>query len=219
MRRALLSVAVAFAGAAGVTAFGWALQATALPSPKPAGFVAADASVWLLEHRLAVDVFHFEHRRFKGACVRGWFRRRNGTKTHASVLSFSAGPTLRLTGERRVSVIAARGHRRFPPAHLAADAGCTRMLGRALATAAQSGNHLTTERSYAANRPAVALEVQRGREERLTVYVSPRTERPLVVFVDLDGRKITARIYLQRVTRRVLEPFRLLHEIPPEPKT
>jgi hypothetical protein len=218
VRRALLSVAVALAGAAGVTASGWALQATALPPPKPAAFVAADASVWLLEHRLAVNVFHFEHRRFKGACVRGWFRPRNGTKTHVSVLSFRAGPILRLSGQRRVSVIAARRRRQFPPARLAADAGCTRMLGRALAAAAQGGTHLTTERGYAANRPAVALEVRRGREERLTVYVSPRTEAPLVVFVDLDGRKITTRIYLPRVTRRVLEHFRLLHEITPEPK-
>jgi hypothetical protein len=218
VRRALLSVAVALAGAAGVTASGWALQATALPPPKPAAFVAADASVWLLEHRLAVNVFHFEHRRSKGACVRGWFRPRNGTKTHVSVLSFRAGPILRLSGQRRVSVIAARRRRQFPPARLAADAGCTRMLGRALATAAQSGTHLTTERGYAANRAAVALGVRRGREERLTVYVSPRTEAPLVVFVDLDGRKITTRIYLPRVTRRVLEHFRLLHEITPEPK-
>ena len=98
MRRALLSVVVALAGAAGVTASGWALEATALPPPKPAAFVAADASVWLLEHRLAIDVFHFEHRRFKGACLRGWFRARNGTKTQASLLSFRAGPILRLSG-------------------------------------------------------------------------------------------------------------------------
>jgi hypothetical protein len=218
VRRALLSVAVALAGAAGVAASGWALQATALPPPKPAAFVAADASVWLLEHRMAVDVFHFRHRRFKGACVRGWFRPRNGTKIEASVLSFRAGPTLRLSGKRHVSVVAARRRKQFPPAHLAAYAGCTRLLGRALAAAAQNGSHLTTERSFAANQPAVALEVRRGREERLTVYVSPRTDAPLVVFVDLGGRKITTRIYLPRVTRRVLEHFRLLHETTPEPK-
>jgi hypothetical protein len=92
------------------------------------------------------------------------------------------------------------------------------MLGRALATAAESSTHLTIERSFAANRPAVALEVERGREGHLTVYVSPRTDRPTVVFLDLDQRKITARIYLQGATRRVLERFRLLHATTPEPK-
>jgi hypothetical protein len=92
------------------------------------------------------------------------------------------------------------------------------MLARTLAAAAQSSLHLTTERAYAANRPAVALELQRGREMRLTLFVSPRTDRPLVAFVDLDTRKITARIYLQRVTRAVLRRFRLLHRIGREPR-
>ncbi len=212
-----MSVAVALAGTAGVIASGWALQAAALPPPEPAALIAADASVWFHEYRLAVDVFHFDNRRVKGACVRGWIKRRNG-KARASLLSFEAGPILRVTGRRHISVVAARRRRRFPPGLLAADAGCTRMLARTLATAAQSGGHLTIERSYAVNRPAVALELKRGREERLTLYVSPRTDRPLVAFVDLDRRKITARIYLERVTRRVLARFKILHDVAPEPK-
>jgi hypothetical protein len=218
VRRALVSVAVAFAGAAGVIASGWALQAAALPPPKPAARIAADASAWFHEYRLAVDVFHFDHRRVEGACVRGWIKRRNGRKVRASLLSFDAGPILRLSGKRHVSVVAARRRRRFPPGLLAADAGCSRMLARTLGAAAQNGGHLTTERSYAANRPAVALELQRAREERLTLYVSPRTDRPLVAFVDLDRRKITARIYLQRATRRMLARFEILHDVVPEPK-
>lgn len=196
----------------------WALQAAALPPPNPAARIAADASAWFHEYRLAVDVFHFDNRRVKGACVRGWIKRRNGGKVRASLLSFDAGPILRLSGKRHVSVVAARRRRRFPPGLLAADAGCSRMLARTLATAAQSGGHLTTERSYAANRPAVALELQRGREERLTLYVSPRTDRPLVAFVDLDRRQITARIYLQRATRRMLARFRLFRDVAPEPQ-
>jgi len=74
------------------------------------------------------------------------------------------------------------------------------------------------ERAYAANRPAIALEVQRSREARMTLFVSPRTDRPLVAFVDLDGLNITARIYLQGVRRAVLRQFRLLHRVKPEPK-
>lgn len=219
VRRALVSVAVALAGAAGVTASGWALQAAALPPPKPAARVAADASVWFHDYRLAVDVFHFDHRRLEGACVRGWILRVPGEKTRASVLSFRTGRVLRVSGNDRVTVVEApRRRRRVPPGRLAAEAGCSRLLAGTLARAAESGGHLTTERAYAANRPAIALELDRGNEERLTLYVSPRTDQPLVAFVDLDRRQITARIYLQRVTRRVLRRFGLLRRIIPEPK-
>lgn len=218
MRRALLSVAVAFAGAAGVAASGWALQAAALPRPKPAARVAADASVWFHEYRLVVGIFHFHHQRLEGACVRGWERGRNGSKLRTSLVSFRAGPILRVSGKRHVSVVEARRRRRFPPGLLAADVGCSRMLARTIAAAAQGSGRLTMERAYAANRPAIALEVQRGREERMTLFVSPATYRPLVAFVDLDGRKITARIYLPRVRRRVLAQFGLLHRIEPEPR-
>lgn len=201
-----------------MVASGWALQAAALPPPTPAARVAADASVWFREYRLAVDVFHFDDRRVEGACMRGWFKRRNGGFARASLLSFQAGLILRMPGRHRISRVAAGRRHRFPPALLAADAGCSRMLGQTLVKAAQTGGRLTIERSYAANHPAVALELERGREERLTLYVSPRTDRPEVAFVDLDGRKITARIYLQRVTRRVLARFKILHDVTPEPK-
>ena len=199
-----MSVAIAFAGVVGVIASGWALQAGALPPPKPAARIAADASVWFHEHRLAVDVFHFDHRRVVGACVRGWLPRTKGGQVRASLLSFTGGRILQISGRRHVAVVVARSRLRLPPGLLAAEAGCSRMLERTLAGAAQNAVHITTERAYAANRPAVAIELRRGREERVTLFVSPKTEQPLVAFVDLDGRRITARIYLQRVTRAVL---------------
>jgi hypothetical protein len=217
VRRTLLTVAIALAGVTGMIASGWALQAGALPPPRPAAFVAADASDWFHEYRLAVDVFHFDHRRITGACVRGWHHQ-NGRKIRSSVLSFSGGPILRVSGKRDVSVVARRRLLRFPPALLAADAGCSRILAGILAAAAQGAAHVTTERAYAANRPAVALAVQPGREKRLTLFVSPRTDRPLVAILDLDGQRITARIYLQRVRRGVLTQFRLLHLVKPEPR-
>lgn len=218
VRRTLVSVAIAFAGIAGVTAFGWALQAAALPPPKPAARVAADASVWFHEYRLAVDVFHFDHHRSKGACVRGWTVRHGGEKRRASLLSFEAGPIWRVASRRRVAPVGPRRGRRFPPPVLAASVGCTRMLATTVAALAQGGGHLSTERAYAANRPAVALELQRGRKERLTLYVSPGTDRPLVAFLDLDRRHITARIYLQRADRAVLRRFGILHDSEPEPR-
>jgi hypothetical protein len=189
-----------------------------LPEPKPAAEVAADASVWFHRYRLAVDVFHFHHRRIEGACASSLAQRPGGRNVRTSVLSYRSGPIVRVVGKRHVSVVAAGQRRRFPPELLAADAGCSRLLSGVLTSAAQNGGHITTERSYAANRPVIALELQLGREERLTVFVSPRTDRPLVVFVNLDRRQITTRIYLQQVTGRALAPFRLLHEVEPRPE-
>lgn len=218
MRGPLVSVVVALAGVAGVIASGWALQAAALPPPRPADRVAADASAWFHDYRLAVDVFHFDRRRVEGACVRGWFARRDGVEDRGSLISFRAGPILRVSGKDHLSVVRAPRRIGFPPPLLAADVGCSRMLARTLAAAAQGSAHVSTERAYAANRPAIALELQRGKEERLTLYVSPRTDRPLVAFLARDRRHITARIYLQPVGRRVLRRFGLLHRIRPEPR-
>jgi hypothetical protein len=203
VRRALLSVAVALAGAAGVTVSGWALQAAALPPPVPADRVAADASVWLHEYRLVVDVFHVDHRRMKGACLRGWFPFPNRSIRRASRLSLKSGPVPHLSRLTRDSL---------------ALGGCSGKLLSFIAIAAQSGDRLTTERSYAAGRPAIALELDRGREERLTLYVSPRTYKPLVAFVALDGEEATARLYLHRITPHLLRRFRLPHEANPRPR-
>lgn len=207
VRRALLSVAVALAGAASVTASGWALQAVALPPPTSATRVAADASAWFHEHRLVVDVFHVDRRRLEGACLRGWFPRPHRPKARASLLSLGAGP-LRVP-ERRHPWIAA-GLRSDQPGRILALIGCSGELAPALASAAQTRDHVTTERGYAANQPAIALEVVHGKQERLTLYVSPRSYRPLVAFVDLEGRKATARLYLARMKSSLLGRFHLL---------
>jgi hypothetical protein len=207
VRKTLLSVAVGLAGAAAVAASGWALQAAALPPPAHAERVAADASAWLHDYRLVVDVFHVDHRRVKGACLRGWFPNPRGQKTQASLLSFRSGPVLRLSGRRRVVLWAGKRDRHLH-VRLLALAGCSGKLSRVLAAAAQSGGDLSTERSFAANQPAIALKLDRGKREHLTVYVSPSTFRPLVVIVESDHHVATARLYLNRITPRLLRRFR-----------
>ena len=217
MRRALLSVAVGLAGAAGVTGSGWALQAGALPPPTSAARVAADASAWLHEYRLVVDVFHSDHRRTSGACLRGWFGRAHGHTARASVLSLEAGPILRTLPKRRVGVVS--GHPdRFLPGALAMAAGCSRELASTLARAAQAGAHMTVSRAFAANRPAVALKVSPGNDKRLTIYVSPRTDKPLVAIVALADHEATARLYLSHIDRRLLAHFHLLRDAGPRPR-
>jgi hypothetical protein len=202
---------VGLAGAAGVTAGGWALQAAALPPPTSAARVAADASSWFHEYRLVVDVFHFDHHREGGACLRGWFGRAHGHKARASVLSLDSGTILRTLPKRRIGLVAGHPDRRLPGS-LALAAGCSRELASTLARAAQSGAHMTVSRAYAANQPAIALRVSRGNDRRLTLYVAPRTDRPLVTIVALADHEATARLYLSRAEPRLLAHFHL----PPE---
>jgi hypothetical protein len=195
VRRALLSVVIGLAGAACVTASGWAIQAGALPPPTPAARVAADASVWLHEYRLVVDVFHVDHRRFKGACLRGWFR----TPHH---------------GKKRGSLLALRSvlrHRRL--VRLLASAGCSGKLAPRLAGAAQSGSDIDASRGYAANQPAIELKLPPVRDERLTLYVSPRTYRPLVAIVAHHGLEATARLFLNRARPTLLARFHLPRDV------
>ncbi len=206
MRRALLGVAIALAGAAGVTASGWALQAAALPSPRPAANVAADANVWLHEYRLVVDVFHLHHRRVKGACLRGWFPGQSGSKARASLFAVGSRPVLRMPLRRR-ALLALAGRGRGLPKRMMALIGCSGELSQIFAGAAQSGGRLSTERSHAANQPAIALELERGRGVRLTLYVSPHTHRPLAAFVDLAGEAATARLYLRGATPHLLRQY------------
>lgn len=211
MRRTLLSVAAGLAGDATVTASGWALQAAALPPPEHADRIAADASAWLHNYRLVVDVFHVDHRRMKGACLRGWFPNQTGVKTQASLLSLRGGPVFRLS-ERRRAVLESGPEIRGEHVRLLALAGCSGALARVLASAAQSGWDLSVERGFAADQPAVKLKLDPGRHEHIAVYVSASTYRPLVAVVVRKHRAATARIYLNRITPRLLHRFRF----PPE---
>lgn len=207
MRRTLLSVAAGLAGAAAVTASGWALQAAALPPPEHADQIAADASAWLHDYRLVVDVFHIDHRRRKGACLRGWFPNQRGVKTRASLLSLQSGPVFRVSGRRR-TVFEAGPNAQNRHVRLLALAGCSGTLARALAAAAQSGWDLSIERGFAANQPAIELKFDRGKHEHFAVYVSPSTHRPLVAIVSRDHHVATARLYLNRIGPRLLRRFR-----------
>jgi len=112
----------------------------------------------------------------------------------ASLLSLESGSVLRKDNRHPVRLVTGPPSRRLPAA-LAIAAGCSAALAPTLATAAQSGAHLTMERSYAANRPAIALDVSRSNDERLTLYVSPETYRPLVAIVGLaDEKRLPASI-------------------------
>lgn len=214
VRRALVSVVVCLAGAGAVGAAGWSLQTVTLPPPARAARIAADASAWLHDYRYSIDVFHSHGRTLRGTCLRGWYHRRGqaGPFVHGSLLVLQGGPVVVDTGGRRYVRFLAGTRRHGLPAFLAIAAGCTSPLNNDLYAAIQRAGHVSVERAFAANQPALALHVPPVRGERLTIYVSPRQYRPLVVTATVGGSVTTARIHLTRATQRVQSHDRRLLE-------
>jgi len=147
----------------------------------------------------------------------GWLPRPNGSYGRESLLAVRSHPMLRVSPARHGLLGTVRRGRARPGRMLAA-VGCSGELSQVLVKAAQSGGRLSTERSYAANRPAIALEMEPAKEARLTLYVSPRTYRPLVAFAYVEGQQVTARLYLARITRNWLRRFHLPEKRRPTPR-
>jgi len=197
------------AGATAVAGAGWALEAAALPPPEHADQVAAAAIGWLAEHPFAVDVFHAGHHRLHGACTQGSFRAGHGRGVvHGTLISLRPGPVVVFARHHQVVRIHGAPLRFLPPS-LAAAVGCPRRLASTLDRATHFGDSLRVERSYAANQPALKLELRRVHDERLTLYVSPQRARPLVAILARDGKVATARIYLGNTTPQALRHFHI----------
>lgn len=199
VRRSLLSFIIGLAGVAVLAGAGWAVQDVGLPRPAPADRIAADAEAWLNYHRFSIDIFHSDDRRFRGACLRGWYPHLRGHLARGSLLAFTGGHVALATAKGRVEFASGRSRSEFP-ASLAVASGCTASLANELNAATQSGLRLDVDRSYAANQPALALRLPRIRDERLVLFVSPRNYKPLVTVLALDGRIASARLYLGRAT-------------------
>jgi hypothetical protein len=215
MRQALLSVAVGLAGAAALAGAGWTLEAASLPPPEHADRVAARAIGWLTKHPVAVDVFHAAHHRLDGACVQGRFRGGGARKAmRGTLVSLRPGPVVVLARHSRRIVLRPGAPQPFLPTSLAADAGCPGRLASTLDSATRTGGPVRVERSYAANQPALKLVLRRLHGRRLTLYVSPRGDRPLVAIVDRNGKVATARLYVTAPTPRARRRF----DIPPPPR-
>lgn len=208
MRGALVSVVVFLAGAGAVGAAGWSLQTATLPPPDRASRVAADVSTWLREYHYSIDIFHSHDRRLRGSCLSGWFPRSQGAMLRPGVMLALGGRTVVLdTGRKYLRFVVGRQRPDFP-ASLAIAAGCTTSLGNALYAATRASGDLSVERAYAANQPALALHLPPVRDERLTIYVSPRKYRPLVAIAAAEGRTATARLYLVRATLPLRKRYR-----------
>jgi hypothetical protein len=210
VRGALLSVVVCLAGAGAVAAAGWSLQRVVLPAPAQADRIAVSVSTWLRDYRYSIDIFHARGHRLRGACLHGWYPRSHRAHlVRGSVLVLDRGPIVLDTGAKHLRFVAGRPQRNLP-ARLAVSVGCTASLGNALYAAAQGGGHLSVERAYAANQPALALRVPQVHHERLTLYVSPLQYRPLVAIAEFEGRVATARLYLAHAPLRLRWRYRRL---------
>lgn len=187
-----------FAGVAVLASAGWAVQRVGLPRPAQADRVAADAEAWLNYHRFSIDIFHTDDHRFRGACLRGWYALPRH-RARGSLLVLTGGPVALAT---RMGHVEFTSGRRLPefPAFLAVASGCTGSLANELNAATQSGLRLDVDRAFAANQPALALRLPRLHDERLVLYVSPRSYEPLVAIIALGGRIASARLYLARAT-------------------
>lgn len=212
----MVSIAVGLAGLAAVVAAGWGIQRFALPVPPPAAQAAVRAEQWVHTYRHSIVVFHAGHQRFSGECLRAWFlqphargRSRHWQGRHeGSLLLLSRTPVGLATGKGlavalasgKGRVLLALGPRlRRLPTLLAAAIGCTESLSKALTNAVQSSSPPHLEPDFAANQPALELQTH-SRHERLTIYLSPRDYRPLVVVGGEAGHTATARLYLTRLT-------------------
>ena len=229
MRRLIVSIAVSVAGVTAVVAAGWGIQRLTLSMPPRAAQAAVRAEQWVHTYRHSVVVFHAGDRRFRGECLRAWFlqphargRSRHWHGRHeGSLLLLARAPVALATGKGLTAVLArgkgrvvlAVGHR-LPrlPTFLAVGIGCTGVLSSALTSAVQSSLPLHLERDFAANQPALELETQ-FRHERLTIYISPRDYRPLVVIGAQAGHVATARLYFPPLTTADATRIRqLLHQ-------
>ena len=204
MRGALVTLFVLLAVGGATLAAGWSVEAAGLPPAAHADRIAADAAAWFLRHRLASSSFKLQGRWEHGLCLRGWFTRPDGTRTHGTLLRTREG--LRILGDGGPLKIGgvARPERPGLPLLQLELAGCPAILGPRIAAAAQTAAHLHVARAFAAGGPALALRLPPQHRDRLTLYVRPQTFRPLMVTASVGGVAGVARIRLLRLTPRQL---------------
>jgi hypothetical protein len=163
--------------AAAIVAAGWGLQSVGLPQAARGNQAAVRAAVWLMRFRLTSSSVRIGGRMLRARCYHGWFDGQNGRDQEGTLLEFG----------NEVAVRDVRQHSLSAAALSALElAGCTDVLGPRVASYA-IGNTVLVRRARVSDRPALAIRLH-----RLTVFVAPRTDRPLGV--ELDGERSTIRL-------------------------
>lgn len=190
------AVAALIAVAAGAT--GFTLQAAGLRRTPQANVAAAHAATWLLGHRFTTSTLRLEGRTIHGRCLHGWFEGRHDHPARGTILVLDNGASVRSIDP---SALLSQGPRTLPPDAALELAGCTQVLGPRVAALAQFDDHVRLRRMSFFGLRVFALGF-----DRLTLLVSPTTDRPLGVTLG----DVTSRIHLVQVTMhvaRALENF------------
>ena len=183
------AVAALTVAAVGVT--GFSLQAAGLRSAPAANSAAARAATWMLRYRLAASTFQVGSRTVHGLCFHGWFEGVHERPERGTILVLSNGASIRLIKQR---TLLAQGRYGFLPRAELDLAGCTHVLGAQIAGLAEFDSNLRLQKILLHGRHALAI-----RFKRMTLLVSPKTDRPLGV----SFAKAASTIRLAPVTARI----------------
>jgi hypothetical protein len=185
------------------------VQLVGLPRPTHADLVAAGAARWLNDYRTTVDVFFAGRHGIAGLCLHGSLKDRHSARSQSSLLVLTSGQTFHVTQTRTDERVADKAGRQSGPGLLAANAGCTYQLLVEIGAAVRADVAIDVAPAVVDRQPAIALRLAPIRHERLTLYVTPSTYRPLAASVVIGGREMTARLHLKRFDRRLLTRFGL----------
>ena len=183
------AVAALTVAAVGVT--GFSLQAAGLRSAPAANSAAARAATWMLRYRLAASTFQVGSRTVHGLCFHGWFEGLHERPAHGTILVLDNGASIRLIEQK---TLLAQGRYGLLPRAALSLAGCTRVLGDEIAGLAEFGSGLRLQTTLLHGQRALAI-----RFKRMTLLVSPKTDRPLGVSL----AKGASTIRLSQVTARI----------------
>jgi hypothetical protein len=178
-----------------VAATGFSLQAAGLRRIPRANVVAARAATLLLDYRFATSTLHLGDRIVHGRCFHGWYEASNERPARGTLLVLDNGSSVQTIDSRPVR---AQDIANLLPESTLELAGCTKILGDRVAALAQFDDHIRLAATEVFGRPALAV-----RFERLTLLVSPKTDRPLGV----SFSNALSSIRLVPVTPRVSRAF------------
>jgi hypothetical protein len=196
-----VTVAVATATVGGLTGAGVLVQRVALREPGPARQVALRAAVWLQRYRLVDSVFQIGSAQpVHGRCVQTWVVR-DGQRHRATALRLDDGYMLNAIQPHTLESSGATANEQaHSPLVLLELGGCPRPLAARLATLAQGLARVTV--TSGAHQTAVRFNLK---NTRLTLYLDPRTYRPLALDVATHTIRGSSKIHFVRLTPELLK--------------
>jgi len=185
------AVAALIVAAVGATCF--SLQAAGLRSVPEANSAAARAATWMLRYRLVTSTFQVGNRTVHGLCFHGWIEGLHERPARGTILILDNGASIRLIEQK---TLLAQGRYGLLPRTELNLAGCTHVLGDQIAGLAEFGSGLRLQKTLLHGQRALAI-----RFKRMTLLVSPKTDRPLGVSLAKGASTIRLAPLTARIAR------------------